>query len=83
MLRIVGKIEEYLASRRQGRVVLGAPARPTPPREERRRLAELVLPVVRGMLGTPERVILEQLDWFAREVMPAFKHQARVPVAAE
>jgi rhamnose utilization protein RhaD (predicted bifunctional aldolase and dehydrogenase)/NAD(P)-dependent dehydrogenase (short-subunit alcohol dehydrogenase family) len=58
LLDIVGKIEEYLAGRRQGRVVLGPPARQVPPREERRRLAELVLPVVRGMLSAPERVIL-------------------------
>jgi rhamnulose-1-phosphate aldolase/alcohol dehydrogenase len=58
LLEIVGRIEEYLAGRRQGRAVLGPPVRPASPREERRRLAELVLPVVRGMLGTPERVIL-------------------------
>jgi hypothetical protein len=24
-------------------------------------------------VGTPQKVILEQLEWFAREVMPAFK----------
>ena len=35
------------------------------------------------VVGTPQRVILEQLERFAREVMPAFKQQARVPVAAE
>jgi rhamnulose-1-phosphate aldolase/alcohol dehydrogenase len=58
VIEIIGRIEEYLASRRQGRVVLGPPLRPLPTREERRRLAELVLPVVRGVLGAPERVIL-------------------------
>jgi rhamnulose-1-phosphate aldolase/alcohol dehydrogenase len=58
LLEVVGRIEEYLASRRQGRVVLGPPLRQVPTREERRRLAELVLPVVRGVLGAPERVIL-------------------------
>jgi alkanesulfonate monooxygenase SsuD/methylene tetrahydromethanopterin reductase-like flavin-dependent oxidoreductase (luciferase family) len=35
------------------------------------------------VVGTPQRVILEQLEWFAREVMPAFQKQARIPVAAE
>jgi alkanesulfonate monooxygenase SsuD/methylene tetrahydromethanopterin reductase-like flavin-dependent oxidoreductase (luciferase family) len=29
-------------------------------------------------VGTPQRVLLEQLEWFAREVMPAFK---QVPAA--
>ena len=33
------------------------------------------------VVGTPQRVILEQLEWFAREVMPAFTRQARVEVA--
>jgi alkanesulfonate monooxygenase SsuD/methylene tetrahydromethanopterin reductase-like flavin-dependent oxidoreductase (luciferase family) len=32
------------------------------------------------VVGTPQRVIVEQLERFAREVMPAFKHPA--PVAA-
>jgi rhamnulose-1-phosphate aldolase/alcohol dehydrogenase len=58
LLEIVGRIEQYLASRRQGRVVPGPTVHPIPTREERRRLAELVLPVVRGVLGAPERVIL-------------------------
>ncbi len=31
-------------------------------------------------VGTPQPVILEQLEWFSREVMPAFKRQAAVPV---
>ena len=34
-------------------------------------------------IATPESVILEQLDWFAREVMPAFTSQAKTPVAAD
>jgi alkanesulfonate monooxygenase SsuD/methylene tetrahydromethanopterin reductase-like flavin-dependent oxidoreductase (luciferase family) len=29
------------------------------------------------VIGTPQRVIVEQLEWFARDVMPAFKSQAR------
>ena len=32
------------------------------------------------VVGTPQRVILEQLEWFAEAVMPAFKRQAGVPV---
>src|SRR5207249_325693 len=45
---------------RRGRAVLGATARPIPAAESRRRCAELVLPVVRGALASPEggRVIL-------------------------
>jgi alkanesulfonate monooxygenase SsuD/methylene tetrahydromethanopterin reductase-like flavin-dependent oxidoreductase (luciferase family) len=31
------------------------------------------------VVGTPQRVILEQLEWFAAEVMPAFKNQASAP----
>jgi rhamnose utilization protein RhaD (predicted bifunctional aldolase and dehydrogenase)/NAD(P)-dependent dehydrogenase (short-subunit alcohol dehydrogenase family) len=62
LVAIVGRIEEYLASRQKGRVVLGPPRHLVPPSEERRRLAELVLPVVRGMLGAPERVILHYDD---------------------
>jgi alkanesulfonate monooxygenase SsuD/methylene tetrahydromethanopterin reductase-like flavin-dependent oxidoreductase (luciferase family) len=31
------------------------------------------------VVGTPQRVILEQLAWFAREVMPAFKNQVPTP----
>jgi hypothetical protein len=27
------------------------------------------------VVATPQRVILEQLEWFARDVMPAFKTQ--------
>jgi NAD(P)-dependent dehydrogenase (short-subunit alcohol dehydrogenase family) len=62
LLEVIGEIEEYLASRRQGRVVLGPPRHAVPPLEERRRLAELVLPVVRGALGTPERLIVHFED---------------------
>ncbi len=35
------------------------------------------------VIGTPQRVILEQLEWFAREVMPAFKYPARAMSAVE
>jgi len=34
-------------------------------------------------VGTPQAVILEQLEWFAKEVMPAFAKQAKTPVAAD
>ena len=33
-------------------------------------------------VGTPEKHVLEQLDRFARHVMPTFKAQARVPATA-
>ena len=32
-------------------------------------------------VGTPQSVILEQLDWFAQEVMPAFKGRVAAPAA--
>ena len=34
-------------------------------------------------IGTPQSVILEQLEWFAREVMPAFKVKAEASVPAD
>ena len=58
LVRVVARIDEYLASCRRGRLLLGAVRTPAPELEERRRLAEVVLPVVRGALGSPERVIL-------------------------
>ena len=33
-------------------------------------------------VGTPQSVITEQLEWFAREVMPAFKGKIEVGSAA-
>lgn len=32
---------------------------------------------VNNAIGTPKRVILEQLDRFAKDVMPAFKSQTK------
>ena len=58
LVEAVTKIDEYLAACRRGRRMFGPAARPVPPLEERRRLAEVVLPAVRGALGAPERVIL-------------------------
>ena len=34
-------------------------------------------------MGTPLNVTLEQLEWFGKEVMPAFKNQVKSPVAAD
>ena len=54
LLEVTGRIQEYLGSRRGQRkpATIGGRA------EDRQRLAELVLPVIRGVLGKPERVIL-------------------------
>ncbi len=34
-------------------------------------------------IGTPQSVILEQLEWFAKEVMPAFKGKVEAPAVAD
>jgi alkanesulfonate monooxygenase SsuD/methylene tetrahydromethanopterin reductase-like flavin-dependent oxidoreductase (luciferase family) len=34
-------------------------------------------------VGTPQAVILEQLEWFAADVMPAFKKRVQEPVSAD
>ena len=34
-------------------------------------------------IGTPESVLLEQLEWFARDVMPAFKSKVEAPAIAD
>jgi alkanesulfonate monooxygenase SsuD/methylene tetrahydromethanopterin reductase-like flavin-dependent oxidoreductase (luciferase family) len=34
-------------------------------------------------VGTPQKVILEQLEWFAKEVMPAFKGRVETAVPAD
>jgi rhamnose utilization protein RhaD (predicted bifunctional aldolase and dehydrogenase)/NAD(P)-dependent dehydrogenase (short-subunit alcohol dehydrogenase family) len=54
----VARVDEYLERCRRGRRVLGPATRPAAPPDDRRRLAESVLPAVRGALGTPDRVIL-------------------------
>src|SRR5262249_22281005 len=56
--QVVSRVDEYLSTRKAGRQVLGAARAPIPPVEQRRKLAELVLPVVRGGLSAAERVIL-------------------------
>jgi len=50
--QVVAKIDEFIAASRRGRQVLGAVRTPAPAAEERRRLAEIVLPAVRGALAT-------------------------------
>jgi rhamnulose-1-phosphate aldolase/alcohol dehydrogenase len=55
---VVGRIDEYVTNRRRGRQILGPARAPTPSLEQRRKLADLVLPVVRGALSGSERVIL-------------------------
>ena len=55
---VVGRIDEYVTNRKRGRQILGPARAPTPPLEQRRKLADLVLPVVRGALSGSERVIL-------------------------
>jgi len=39
--------------------------------------------VASSSVGAPKKVILEQLAWFAKEVMPAFKAHAEKPLQAE
>ena len=34
-------------------------------------------------VGTPQSVILEQLEWFAKDVMPAFKSKVEAAVQAD
>jgi rhamnose utilization protein RhaD (predicted bifunctional aldolase and dehydrogenase)/NAD(P)-dependent dehydrogenase (short-subunit alcohol dehydrogenase family) len=58
LLRAMNVIEDYLATKQRGRAVPGVTLPPIPAADVRRRSAELVLPVVRGVLGTTNRVIL-------------------------
>jgi len=79
LMGVVGRINEYLETKRRGRAVLGATPRSIPGADVRHRCAELVLPVVRGMLGSPPdgRVILhfddddDVLTTLAAERLPA------------
>ena len=36
-----------------------------------------------NVIGTPQSVVLEQLEWFAKEVMPAFKGKVEAPALAD
>jgi rhamnose utilization protein RhaD (predicted bifunctional aldolase and dehydrogenase)/NAD(P)-dependent dehydrogenase (short-subunit alcohol dehydrogenase family) len=60
--RIVGRMDEYLAAARRGRRLLGSSRVVPPAKDERRRLAEVVLPAVRGALGRTDRVVLHLDD---------------------
>ena len=61
LLEATGRMDQFLADKRFPRQ--SAHARlPVRPIEERHRLAELVLPVVRGVLSKPERVVLHLDD---------------------
>jgi NAD(P)-dependent dehydrogenase (short-subunit alcohol dehydrogenase family) len=55
LLQVIGRMDEYVGAKRTRRPVAHPPAGVA---AERRGLAELVLPVVRGTLSQPERVIL-------------------------
>jgi rhamnose utilization protein RhaD (predicted bifunctional aldolase and dehydrogenase)/NAD(P)-dependent dehydrogenase (short-subunit alcohol dehydrogenase family) len=75
LVEVTSRMDEYLATKRIAR-----PGRPSPPAPRvpgpSASLAELVLPVVRGALGTPERVILHFDD--AEDVMASLAGE-RVP----
>jgi NAD(P)-dependent dehydrogenase (short-subunit alcohol dehydrogenase family) len=58
LVRVVARIDRYLADCRRGKLLMGSVTRAALTAEKRRSLAELVLPVVRGALGTTDRVIL-------------------------
>ena len=62
LVEVAGRIDDYIATCRRSRQVLGPARRPVPPPEERRRAAEVILPAVRGALGTSDRVILHYDD---------------------
>ena len=62
LLRMVNRIEDYLASRRRGRAAPALVADRMPSADMRRTCAETILPAVRGALGSVNRVILHLDD---------------------
>src|SRR5512147_734928 len=62
LVQVVARIEDYVATSRRGRLLLGAVRGPALQAADRRRLAETVLPAVRGALSGTERVILHYDD---------------------
>jgi rhamnose utilization protein RhaD (predicted bifunctional aldolase and dehydrogenase)/NAD(P)-dependent dehydrogenase (short-subunit alcohol dehydrogenase family) len=66
LVRVVNRVEQHLATCRRGEP-LGAARAPVPAPDVRRRCAGVVLPVVRGALGSPDRVILHFDD--AEEIL--------------
>ena len=59
LIEATDRIDRFIRSKRTVRPSASPTVRPP---EERQRLAELVLPVIRGALGTPDRVILHYDD---------------------
>jgi rhamnose utilization protein RhaD (predicted bifunctional aldolase and dehydrogenase)/NAD(P)-dependent dehydrogenase (short-subunit alcohol dehydrogenase family) len=57
LVQVINRIEDYLETRRRGREPFGARS-PLPAAAARQRAAQVVLPVVRGVLGIARRVIL-------------------------
>ncbi|MBK8003107.1 MAG: SDR family oxidoreductase [Gemmatimonadetes bacterium] len=76
MLACVAKIEEYLAACKRGKNVLGAAKIAVRPAAERKALAEVVLPAVRGALGGTDRTILHFDD--DEQLLTTLGHE-RVP----
>ncbi|MEE8369657.1 MAG: SDR family oxidoreductase, partial [Dehalococcoidia bacterium] len=58
LLRMVRRTEEYLAARKRDKRPLGAVVRPGLGAERRRQRAVELMPVIRGELGRPDRVVL-------------------------
>jgi rhamnulose-1-phosphate aldolase/alcohol dehydrogenase len=62
LIRMVARMEECLETARRGKHVFGRARGTIPDRDARRRCAETLLPVVRGALGSVDRVILDYDD---------------------
>jgi rhamnose utilization protein RhaD (predicted bifunctional aldolase and dehydrogenase)/NAD(P)-dependent dehydrogenase (short-subunit alcohol dehydrogenase family) len=62
LIEVTNRMDELIATKRFERPADRPSLRPLPSREERHRLAELVLPVIRGELGVRERVVLHYDD---------------------
>ncbi|HEY8196842.1 MAG TPA: SDR family oxidoreductase [Gemmatimonadales bacterium] len=63
LVRVTARMDEYLKNRRTGGRADGWSKKPPlAPTENRHRLAETVLPVIRGVLSKPDRVILHYDD---------------------
>jgi NAD(P)-dependent dehydrogenase (short-subunit alcohol dehydrogenase family) len=79
LLRVVNTIDEYVGAKRRGSAPQRSASASIAPADARRRLAELVLPVVRGVLGSAKRVILHLDD--ADDVLSALS-DPRLPTLA-
>ncbi len=80
LVEVTGRMDDYLATRRQEPRSVRPPVRPPARTQDRHRLAELVLPVIRGALGTPDRVILhydDAGDMLARLAVPGMPELVR------